>query len=215
MGPQVVKVFDVKTGKLLRTIGKPGGHRPGSWDPNYMDRPTGIAIDSAGKLWVAHNSYQPKRVSRWSRDGKYETSFLGPTQYGGGGQMDEGDRSVINYNGMKFVLDWPKMDWRLDAILYRPGPGMSLAGSMPDRVVYCHGHRYLVGNTGDCSVATICVERNDVAVPLAIIGNLGNWDEVSLRPELMKAFGSLDRGNTASAGSIATVTASRRPMRCR
>ena len=79
MGPQVVKVFDVKSGKLVRTIGKPGGHKPGPWDANCMDRPTGIAIDSAGKLWVAHNSYQPKRVSRWSRDGKYEASFLGPT----------------------------------------------------------------------------------------------------------------------------------------
>ena len=158
-----------------------------------MDRPTGIAIDSAGKLWVAHNSYQPKRVSRWSRDGKYETSFLGPTQYGGGGQMDEGDRSVINYNGMKFVIDWQKMDWRLDAILYRPGPGMSVAGTMPDLPVYCHGHRYLVGNAGVRSVATICTERDRVAVPLAIVGNLGNWEEVSLRPELMKAFGGLDR----------------------
>lgn len=193
MGTQNVKVFDPKTGKLVRSIGKPGGHRPGKWDPNCMDNPTGITIDSAGKLWVAHEHYQPKRVSRWSRTGAFEKDFLGPTAYGGGGTLDEGDRSVINYNGMKFVIDWEKMDWRLDSILYRPGPGMSIAGSNPDRAVYYQGHRYLVGNAGINTVCNISVERDHVAAPLAMVGRLADWGEVAARSALSAAFGTLDR----------------------
>lgn len=191
LGPQVIKVFNIKTGKLTRTIGKPGGHKLGAWDPNCMDRPTGLTIDSAGKIWVAHNSSQPKRISRWNPDGTHEKSFFGPTFYGGGGTMDGGDRSVINYLGMKFVIDWNKLDWKLDSLLYRPG--LSVRASYPDRTVYLKGRRYLVGNTNYLGVALIAVERDRVAVPLVVVGNLQYWDEIAARPELAQAFGALDR----------------------
>lgn len=193
MGPQVVKVFDVKTGKLLRTIGKPGARKLGKWDDGYLDRPTGITVDSADKLWVTSEHWAPKRVSRWSRDGVCEKNFYGPTQYGGGGTMDEQDKSVLYYNGMKFVVDWEKLDWKLDSIVFRPGPGLSVAASAPNHAFYYKGHRYLVGGGGDRSVSGVFTERNNVAVPLAIAGPLANWGEISTRPELMQAFGSLDR----------------------
>lgn len=190
-GPGVVKVFDVKAGKLLRTIGTPGGHQVGAYNPACMDRPTGLTIDSAGKLWIAHNSYQPKRVSRWTRDGAFEKDFLGVTAYGGGGWLDENDKSVLNYNGMKFVIDWDKRNWKLSDILFRPGAKGSIHGAMPDRVLYCQGRRYLVG---EGSTLVICQEQNGVATPHAAAGNLGMWGEIDARPELRKRYSNMDRG---------------------
>lgn len=200
-GSQVVKVFDVKTGALLRTIGTPGGPKLGPWDPSRMDNPTGITIDRNGKLWLAENSYQPKRISRWSRDGKIEKWFLGPTGYGGGGYLDSGDKSVLNFDGLKFVIDWKTRTWKLDSRLFRQGMAGSLCASKPDRAVYVDGRRYLVGDAGGGNydvtnpVAVICRERDGVAVPLAAGGNLAAWGDVDLHPDLKKAFGTLQRQN--------------------
>ncbi len=195
-GPKVINVFNPKTGALVRTIGKPGGQQLGKWDPERFDNPAQIAIDSKGKLWVADFSYQPKRVERLTRDGKPEKWFLGPTQYGGGGWLDEGNHNVVNFNGMKFVIDWPTRSWKLDSILFRPSDPRSTGGAMPDRVVYLKGRRYLVGPSCGYFVgtgATICQERGDIAVPMVAAGKLDQWWDIDQRPDLQKAFGALDR----------------------
>jgi len=193
VGKKHILVCDPKTGQVVRTIGKPGGQRVGPWDPERLDNPTGVTVDSAGKLWVTDQSWQPKRVQRWNRDGTVEKWFLGPTSYGGGGWLDPGDRSVVNYNGMKFVIDWATHEWRLDSILYRPGAAESSGGAMPDRPVYYHGRRYLVGPDITAGVATICEERNQIAVPMAATGPLDAWADVDFRPDLHAKFGALMR----------------------
>jgi len=191
-GPNVIKVFNVKTGAQVRTIGTPGGQRLGAWDPLRFEYPTGLTIDGAGKLWVTDHTYQPKRVERLSLDGTVEKVFLGPTQYGGGGVMDPQNRAVVNYNGMKFVIDWKTYDWKLESILFRPSDPRSTDAGMPDRVFYHNGKRYLVdvGYAGS-PVAVICREENGIAVPLAAMGNLGNWNDVARRADLRKKFGPL------------------------
>lgn len=194
---RVIKVFD-QAGKLSRTVGA-GLQQLGPWDPARLDHPMQIAIDRNVKLWVADSSYQPKRVARFTPDGKPDRSFLGPTQYGGGGWMDSQDRSLVYYNGMKFVLDWQKRDWKLASLVYRPGHDpRSLQTSMPDRVVYCQGRRYLVGPAwGAGEIAVICEERNDIAVPVAAAGGLAKWDDVDTRGDLATAFGGGERETTA------------------
>ncbi len=195
-GPATIGVFDPATGKRLRTIGK-GRQQLGAWDPARLDAPRQIAIDARGKLWVADASYQPKRVMRFNRDGTPDKWFLGPTQYGGGGWLDEGDRRLIYYNGMKFMIDWERRDWRLDSLVFRAGDPRSLSGTaMPDRAIYHAGRRYLVGpqygGHGE-KLAVICQERDGVAVPAAAIGPLALWGDVDTRPDLAEAFGALDR----------------------
>jgi sugar lactone lactonase YvrE len=191
-GPKVIKVFNVKTGALVRTIGKEGGQKLGAWDPLRFDYPSGLTIDGNDKIWLCDHTYQPKRVQRMATDGTVEKIFLGPTQYGGGGVMDPKNRSVVNYNGMKFVIDWNTYDWKLDSILFRPGETRSTDAGMPDRVFYRNGKRYLadVGYGGN-PVAAICREENGIAIPLAAMGNLGQWSDVGTRPDLRKAFGAL------------------------
>lgn len=188
----IVRVWD-KNGKPLRTIGTPGGTRLGAYDATRLDNPVSIGIDAAGKLWVIDNSYQPKRATQWSRTGKLERVFMGVTQYGGGGHMDEGDRRVINYQGMKFTIDWTTKAWKLSDILFRGGLKGSIYGAMPDRPFYARGHRYLAGDTSRSdAIATLCQEINGVAVPRIAAGNLGQWKEVEHNPALAAKFSSLD-----------------------
>jgi sugar lactone lactonase YvrE len=197
-GPSVVKVFDVTTAKLIRTIGTPGGGQLGPVDPTRLYNPSGLGLDSAGKLWVTEEVFQPKRITRWSRDGKLEAQFFGPTTYGGGGHMDPGDKSVINYFGMKFRMDWATREWKFESRLYNPWMAPCFNAAAPDRVIYSNGKRYLVGDNsvslfGDkTTVEVICQERAGIAVPIAAAGNLGAWSATS-RPELRKAFGKLNQ----------------------
>ncbi|WP_439631054.1 hypothetical protein [Gemmata sp.] len=182
-----IKVFDPATGKGVRTIGKAGGIGP--YDPATFTEPVAMAIDSAGKVWVVEQTFQPKRISRWTREGQYESEWLGPTHYGGGGMMDPGDRTVVNHLGMKFRLDWEKRTTRLEARLAPYGGGSYL----PDRTTYVGGRRYLVGDRpvvtpfGDAGpTAVICAERAGVAVPLVATGVLADWKEFARSPELQQ-----------------------------
>jgi hypothetical protein len=196
LGPKVIRVFDVTTGALMRTLGKPGGQQLGKWDPERQDQPTSVCVAGDGKIWTTDAGWQPKRVQRWRPDGTVEQSFLGPPPYGGGGYMDEGNRNVVNYQGMKFVIDWPTRTWKLDSLLFRPGNPRSLATAMPDRAVYFQGRRYLThAPTNPGPVVAICEERNNIAVPLAATGNLKDWPDVDARPDLRTAFGSMAREN--------------------
>jgi hypothetical protein len=192
-GPKVITVFDLATGKSVRTIGTPGGPKLGAWDSTRLSAPASVTVDKLGRVWLAESDYQPKRISRWTTDGKLDASFLGPTEYGGGGFLDPRNRSVLNYHGMKFVIDWAKRSWKLDSLLYRPG--LSIHSGYPDRPLYVNDRRYLVVDPSGENLATIAVERNGVAVPLVIAGNLARWRQVDQQPELRKAFGALNRGD--------------------
>jgi hypothetical protein len=193
-GPCVVKVFNVTIGKLERTIGTPGGYKLGPYDPTRFDNPVDLTIDSAGKLWVTDEFNQPKRITRWSRDGKLEKTFMGPTYYGGGGKIDSGNHSVVNYLGMKFVMDYKTRQWKLESRTNRPEDS-----AFADRVIYHDGHRYLVGD--ECmsgfadpgGIAVIYEERDGIAVPLAAAGNLSRWSQAAKIPELRSEFKTLDK----------------------
>jgi len=191
IGPRNVRIFDTGTGKLVGTVGTPGGAALGKWNATRFTNPAGVTVDKLGRVWVAESDHQPKRVSRWSADGQLQLSLLGPSGYGGGGHLDPRDRRVLNYDGMKFVIDWERRTWTLDSILYRFG--LSAPGSNPDRTLYVKDRRYLVGDPRAKTVASINIERDGVAIPLVMAGNLGIWASVDFYPELKTAFGAMNR----------------------
>lgn len=120
-----VKIFS-DTGKPIKSIGTPGGLKLGTYDPTRFNRPYGLAVDSDNVLWVCEFGFAPKRVSRWTLDGKLLTSLLGPTKYGGGGSIDPKDKSRFYYaggaqTGLEFKLDWEKGTSELKDIYYK-GP---------------------------------------------------------------------------------------------
>ncbi len=186
-GPKIIKVFKPDTGTLVRTIGTPGGLKNGKWDPSRLSRPTGIAVDRLGRPWVADWCWAPKRVQRFSVDGKADKAFLGPTQYGGGGTMDCRDRRVIYYAGMKFVLDWEKRSWKL----------ANLMGQVVDRTVYWQGKRYLVGPTpGGGRLVSIAEEKGNVAKLMAQAGKMQEWKALRQVKAIRDKFGGLDLDKT-------------------
>ncbi len=198
-GPSVIKVYDLTKKTLVRTIGTPGGLQIGPWDSTRFDLPDGVAIDKNGKVWVAETSWQPKRISRWSKDGKLEKMFLGPTNYGqtgaygGGGWLDPQDRSVITYDGMKFTIDWATKAWKLAAILYRPGINGPERSASPNRTQYVQGHRYQLGDPSVYhEIAVICAESKGAAHVLVAAGNLGFWKDVGKYPTLKPLLAGIE-----------------------
>ncbi len=143
---QQVKVF-APSGQFLRAIGHPGAPQAGPYDPQHMNHPQGLTIDSRNRLWVAENDFQPKRVSVWTLDGKLVNAFYGPPRYGGGGEMDPQDKSRWLYDGMTFGLDWQTRTAKPTDIFYRPGPedfgGNSFSSPTPQTPLYAHGQEYL------------------------------------------------------------------------
>lgn len=116
-----VKVFS-PAGKLLRTIGKPGG-RPwiGAWEQGGMLLPRGVAVVD-GKLWVAEDDAAPTRVSVWNAaTGAFVRDYLGPTPYGGAGMawLDPKDPTLMLGEGAFWRLDMAKKTWTPLATAFR------------------------------------------------------------------------------------------------
>ena len=178
-----VKVF-TPAGKLLATIGKPGVPQAGKYDPLHMNNPRGLTVDSRGRLWVAEEDSQPKRVSVWNADGSLAAAFYGPADYGGGGELDARDNSKFYYNGLEFKVDWQTGKDQVAAVIYRPQPGdlkLPDGAGMPQTAIEHNGRRYWSNAinsspTGGNSSVFLFVDRNGVAVPVAGAGRAQEWD---------------------------------------
>ncbi|MFP4029520.1 MAG: hypothetical protein ACLFWL_17180 [Candidatus Brocadiia bacterium] len=185
-GSKTVNVFDPAEGEFVRKFGVPGGQQPGEWDPARLENPAQVDVDSAGRVWVADYTRYPKRVMGFGSDGKPYKWFLGGAA-GGGGFMDPRDRGVVMYKGMKFAVDWEDRSWRLDSLL----------GHEVERAIYHQDERYLVApHQVPASVATVALERDNAAEPVAVVGRLGDWEAVRQYPELREKFGGLDPYST-------------------
>ena len=138
-----VRVFD-KTGKQLRIIGKTGTPAAGPYNELRMNHPAGMTIDGDGRLWVTENDFQPKRVSVWTLDGKLLRAFYGPSEYGGGGQLDSVDPTRFFYHGMEFKLDREKGTSTLVRVYYRKEDKTAMpdghhAEKLPETPLYPQG----------------------------------------------------------------------------
>lgn len=181
-----VKVF-TPDGRLVRTVGDAGQPAAGPYAPTLMHNPQGLAIDERGRLWVAEDDHQPKRVSVWTPDGRLERAFYGPPEYGGGGVLDPQDPRRFYLRGMTFALDWKRGLADLRAIRWRPGPddfrlpAGPHAGGPPDTPLYVGRRRYYTNcftssPTGGTAVTSIWRETGDIAVPVAAFGNAQHWE---------------------------------------
>lgn len=181
--------------RLEKTIGHPGEPKAGPYDPQHMNHPSGLAIDSQYHLWVAEQDMLPKRISVWSRDGKLIRAFYGPSKYGGGGTLDPRDRSLLYYGengtgGMAFRLDWERGLSELKDIYYRPGPGsirLGFRSAAPELALYHEGRRYLANcyntaPTAGANTAFLFLDQGGVARPVAAIGRAGEWDILKSPP---------------------------------
>jgi hypothetical protein len=130
-----VEVFDLSSGKLLLTIGHPGGPQLGPYDDHRMHHPNGMVLapspTGGNLLWVMEDDFIPKRISVWQpTDGSFVKAYYGPPQYGGGGTLDPADPTRLFYGstfnfgslgGMIFKLNWDTGEAKLTDI-YALGP---------------------------------------------------------------------------------------------
>jgi hypothetical protein len=109
---QNVKVFS-PDGKLVREIGKRGG-RPanGPYDENAMRNPGQPAVDSQGRLWIPEETFNPKRTSVWSADGKLVKDFIGTTGYAGAGSINPDDPTMAFSENTVFQIDIDAGTWK-------------------------------------------------------------------------------------------------------
>jgi len=179
-----VKVFS-SGGKLLGAIGKPGAPAVGPYDPLHMNNPSGLAVDTQGRLWVAEASNHPRRVSVWTAEGKLVRAFYGPTEYGGGGVLDPRDRTRFYYKGMEFRLDWKAGTDALVRVFHLPEPLLAAhyGPYSPDTPLYPaaqEGRRYFTScythtPTHADDVAFIWLDGEKQARLVAALGSAHSW----------------------------------------
>jgi len=132
-------LFYAHDGKLLRAIGRKGGRvRNGAWNPDGVIDVSGLALDAAGKLWVAEANSSPRRVSVWNAsNGSFASEYFGPTSYGAQG-------SAINPIDPNLMVG-QGVEWRLDPTTGRGVPVQSITtrtmansrfGFGPDKRLY-------------------------------------------------------------------------------
>ncbi|QEH32050.1 NHL repeat protein [Aquisphaera giovannonii] len=180
-----VKAFS-PDGKLLRTIGRPGGPQLGRYDERRMSYPCGMAIDGKGRLWVAEAETYPKRLSLWhAGDGSFVRAWYGPPKYGGGGAIDPHDRRRFYYaeydrgGGIAFDLDWEHGTSKVRSIFWRPEKfEETVPGPAPERACTVAGRTFLTNcfngqlRFNQDRGATIWrLDPDEVARPVAVLGN--------------------------------------------
>ena len=182
-------------GKEIARVGEKGGRQIGSWQPNRMLMPTGLAVDAKGKLWVMEHDAHPKRVSVWALGqigAPIQTTllkeFFGPTHYGaGGGAINPRDPDLMIGEGC---------EWRIDP---KGGPAVCLGtfdSKYHDFATFregSNGRLYLVTNTmrygvggvqiwerlGDAKYALRAELRNDVKTADPKVGATELWGDLN------------------------------------
>ncbi len=183
-----VKVF-TPAGKPIRTVGHAGPSKAGPYDPDHMNYPHGLAVDSSGNLWVSEEDFQPKRVSLWSPSGKLLKAFYGPSEYGGGGALDPRDKTRFYYHAMEFKLDWQSGQSSISSVLFRPSkedlPLPPYAG--PESPLYSHGHRYFTNSflgypTNGVTVLVLYLDSGGTIRPVSAFGRANSWKLLASAP---------------------------------
>jgi hypothetical protein len=173
-------------GKHLKSLGREGGRKAGLWDVETFAAVTGMATDSEGGLWVVECNYWPKRISKWSADGKFVSEHLGPTQYGGAGVLDPYDKRRAYYGPVEFELDWEKGTSRVRALTWT---GPTEAGDVP---IVFKGRKYMVtrGDFGRQGAAHVYLYEED---HLKLVGGLGRADALPQlkEPKMLAALGNV------------------------
>ena len=181
-----VKVF-APDGRFLRAIGHPGRPSQGWYDAGHMNDPAGLTVDGKGRLWVAEDNYQPKRVSVWdAQTGALLHAYYGPYKYGGGGVLDPQDRTLFHLDGMTLKLDWKTAAARPIDVYYRQGVAATPTlgddvDTAPMTPLYAHGHRYVTNcyttNATNGAAAAILweIQPNGVAKGVAAVGRANDW----------------------------------------
>lgn len=176
------------TGKLINTLGDPGVPAIGTYNPNHLNHPAGMAIDDQNRLWVTENTHTPKRVSVWNlKDNSLAHAFYGPMRYGGSGAVDPKNENRFFYDDdhggtLVFELDYKTGKSKPLSIAYldeynQTGLMGRYTGAAPSYPVY-HGEQlyltdaYNLHTTGRRSAMLYRYDKDGIARIVAAAGNV-------------------------------------------
>ncbi len=180
-GEQTVKVFSYPDGKLLGNVGKPGG-RPaiGTFDPNGLFKPGGLAFDTKGRLWVTEMDTTPKRISVWQptgKQGKLVTQYFGASAYSVTGSVDPANPEYAFVHNTRWIIDYDKKTVKPDATICRPdyfGPQPGFGSPSNNvQVVHAKGRTFLFQSS------SVWEWVGNHAVPIAEFGNDWTWYDLN------------------------------------
>ncbi|MBC2603774.1 FlgD immunoglobulin-like domain containing protein [Puniceicoccus vermicola] len=117
---QNIKVYDL-AGNDLGQIGQTGGGvEEGTWVPDAVRLPTGLALDDTNQLWVAENHFRPKRISVWNAgEQQLEKELFGPSHYGASGAgFDTADISQWLGGGASWDIDIDSGEVEIESVLF-------------------------------------------------------------------------------------------------
>lgn len=144
-------------GAITRTFGKPGGQKPGSYDPEAFMAPgklaTWVAPDGGDRLLVVERA-GPNRVSEWSADGKRLREFLTlQTKANDGWTVDPQNPDLVYILGhqgwlTRFRLDYAKRSWTVDAVWPNVGNDPASPGLKKPLLVRANGSLFLTNSVG-------------------------------------------------------------------
>ena len=195
-----VKAFS-PSGKPVYTCGVKGG-RPlrGAFNPQAMVSLSSVTVDSKNNIWVTENTYYPRRVSVWGRDGRLVRDYIGNTGYAGTGcYLHDSDPALAFCGPLEFHRDSASPGgWRLTDIMWVPdrarGESFEIRTDsqiMPERFtssVSGRPHEYLY--THEPFGQVVFVKGSDgwkprAAIALAgyILGEVANDGRVVRQPE--------------------------------
>jgi len=170
-----------------RTIGKPGPHCVGEFDKDNLESPAGIEVDAKDRVWVCERNHELKRTSVWDSEGRCIDQVLGPTVYGGGGDIDPRDENRFFYRGKAFRRDpetgqiaLTHIIWRgdnKDYDLFFTGAPHNFGGAAPAYPLYHRDRLYFTSWQGWAAGAntTLWVYDTDRVRPVAAIGTAPEW----------------------------------------
>ena len=117
---QNITIFNAD-GRYAGSIGKKGGRpRVGTYDPDGMLEPEGIAVSADARLWVAESLKYPKRQSVWNIEtGRLEQEFFGASNYFAWCWMDPEKPDELYSDNCIWKIDLDSGKWSLKSTIWR------------------------------------------------------------------------------------------------
>ncbi len=139
-----------------------------------MLEPGGIAVDGAGKLWVAETLDSPKRISVWdTRSGKLTQEFFGGSEYATFVAMDPKHEDEVYCHNVLWKVDLQQGTWSPRSTIWRatvpnaaPEPHGTVGCGGPFHVFTAkNGHQYAWAWLSNYS-NELLMRRGDIFIPL-------------------------------------------------
>lgn len=160
-------------GKVLFCYGKPGG-RPalGKFDSAGLLNPYALGVDRNGRLWVCEADGQPKRYSVWNPDGSLYKDFYGSQDYSTTAWVDPSDPRRVFAQQVRYIVDYEKGEWKVDATVLRAGSEGKVAFLGPDghaggQIIHYQGRSLVV--IRNLGYNALYEEVGDLFVPRLVI----------------------------------------------